>query len=787
MALSSFNLADLNGDNGFIINGVSADNYLGSSVSSAGDLNGDGLNDVIIGAPGGILVDRGLSYIIFGSSNGFNSNLDLSNLNNNTGFTIEGASSGSNSGIAVSGAGDLNGDGLGDVIIGAPSSDLFFVGPGDSYVVFGSNSDFGSGLNLADLDGNNGFHLRGLAAGDVFGLSVSNLGDINGDTFDDIIIGAPNKSANSQDNAGESYVVFGSAEGFNSELELDTLDGNNGFVIRGIAQDDYSGFSVSNAGDINGDEINDIIIGAYDADPDGKDGAGESYVLFGSDDGFSASFNLENLNGNNGFVIEGIAAGDNLGDAVSSAGDINGDGFEDLLIGAPKADPDGKDDAGAAYVVFGSASDFDASFNLENLNGDNGFVINGIAAGDNLGTSVSNAGDFNDDGFADLIIGTRRDDGAGVSYLLFGKSSGFEAIINLETISSSDGLALNGIATDNGSTFSVSNAGDINDDKIDDVIVGASEANSNGRNSGRSYIVFGVGTANENSPPILEQEIVDRSFTEGESFNFTLPPNTFTDPDAGDSLSYSATLAEDNPLPDWLSFNAETRTFSGTPTKSNVGNLEIKVTAVDSQGESATDTFILTVVDRIVTDLVFGSLQNDRFDVPDAANQWLVFAGAGEDEINAESANSQIKDRLYGSADRDILIAGGEDRLFGGNGNDTLDASNSSDNRLYGGAGNDRLIAGSDDVLFGGTGADEFIVADFIFPNQANIVGDFEDEIDRILLNNLPFTGEDLSIISQENKAIISTINGISIAELLGVDASLLTIDDSNANSISIG
>jgi Ca2+-binding RTX toxin-like protein len=180
-------------------------------------------------------------------------------------------------------------------------------------------------------------------------------------------------------------------------------------------------------------------------------------------------------------------------------------------------------------------------------------------------------------------------------------------------------------------------------------------------------------------------------------------------------------------------------------------------------------------------------LQNDRFNLPDAANQWLVFAGAGEDEINAESANSQIKDRLYGSADRDILIAGGEDRLFGGNGNDTLDASNSSDNRLYGGAGNDRLIAGSDDVLFGGTGADEFIVADFIFPNQANIVGDFEDEIDRILLNNLPFTGEDLSIISQENKAIISTINGISIAELLGVDASLLTIDDSNANSISIG
>jgi Ca2+-binding RTX toxin-like protein len=133
-----------------------------------------------------------------------------------------------------------------------------------------------------------------------------------------------------------------------------------------------------------------------------------------------------------------------------------------------------------------------------------------------------------------------------------------------------------------------------------------------------------------------------------------------------------------------------------------------------------------------------------------------------------------------------LLIAGGSDRLFGGNGNDTLDASNASGaNRLYGGEGNDRLIAGSGDVLVGGTGEDEFILADGSLPSVVNIVGDFEDGIDRILINNLSLTSGEISIVPEGNNVLISA-NSNPIAQILGTNSSLLTIDDSLPDSILI-
>src|SRR5918997_213944 len=112
---------------------------------------------------------------------------------------------------------------------------------------------------------------------------------------------------------------------FGPTFNLSTLNGSNGFAINGIAADDRSGRSVSSAGDVNGDGFDDLIIGAYGADPNGILGAGQSYVVFGSNSGFGASLNLSTLNGSNGFAINGIAEGDLSGLSVSSAGDINGD------------------------------------------------------------------------------------------------------------------------------------------------------------------------------------------------------------------------------------------------------------------------------------------------------------------------------------------------------------------------------------------------------------------------------------------------------------------------------
>ena len=428
---ASLELRTLDGTNGFVINGIDAFDFSGQSVSGAGDVNGDGLDDLIIGADGADPngEDRvGESYVVFGQNNGFSSSLDLSTLNGTNGFVIRGIGDLDFSGQSVSGAGDVNGDGLDDLIIGASDVDGNS-NSGESYVVFGTNNGFSSPLNLNTLDGTNGFVISGVDGNDFTGRSVSGAGDVNGDGFDDVIIGARLANPNGNSYAGESYVVFGSDRGFSSLLDLTTLDGTNGFVLSGIDANDFSGLSVSGAGDINGDGFDDVIIGSTGGDASGNSDSGESYVVFGTNSGFSSSVNLSALNGTNGVVINGVDANDLSGISVSGAGDINGDGFDDVIIGSTGGDASGNSDSGESYVVFGNNGGFSSPLDLSALNGTNGFVINGIDAGDNSGISVSGAGDVNGDGLGDLVIGASLADsfgndgfGVGQSYVVFGRS-----------------------------------------------------------------------------------------------------------------------------------------------------------------------------------------------------------------------------------------------------------------------------------------------------------------------------------------------------------------------------
>jgi hypothetical protein len=418
------------------------DSWYGASVATAGDVNGDGYSDVIIGAPGD-LSEWGSAYAYYGSA---------SSLAEAAGWTKASDRENALFGFSVGTAGDVNGDGYADVIVGAPHWDEGHVAEGGAWVYHGKEG----GLNLAPA----WYRLSGKAYAQ-YGWSVSTAGDVNGDGYSDVIVGAPTWEQGQVDE-GMAFVYVG------GPLGLWTTP--NWVKDSGDAGAQY-GYSVGTAGDVNGDGYSDIIVGSPFYQDEGK-----AWVYLGSEAGVSSAPH---------WYDDCDQADSQFGASVGTAGDVNGDGYSDVIVGAPLWNH-GDINEGGAFVYHGSQSGLKTTPDWEE---DSGMFDA------QLGYAVGTAGDTNGDGYADVIVGapsaTNGSTNEGMARVYEGSSTGLDSTYLWHKESGQSGAFFG---------WSVGTAGDVNGDGYADVIVGAYLWSGGESYEGGAWVYQGGASGPHNTP-----------------------------------------------------------------------------------------------------------------------------------------------------------------------------------------------------------------------------------------------------------------------------------------------